>query len=99
MLNDYQQKLFEWWANDNVINGMCMVSDPKPIGDKYIAVIERFLFTVAISIVVDPVTRWTRFCYHSKPEALQALSQWEQNGFKGKPEGYIKQKPEGTLHP
>lgn len=93
-MNTVQEATAAFWGEP--CDGLITCSDFRAFkndNDDTVVCIERFIFTTAISIILGNF-RVTRFCYHTKPEAVQALNDWEKTGFAGKPQNYIKQKPE-----
>jgi hypothetical protein len=57
--------------------------------------LHQFLYTVAIlegserNMDIGYDRRW---CYHDFPDAVEALAEWKERGFAGKPLNYITQK-------
>ena len=89
-----QQIIIQIWDDWNAEHGINPFLEVRPFLGDTLVVLERFIFTVGISIYIDENFRLTRFCYPNLVDALGALNDWQENKFDGKPQGYIKQKPE-----
>ena len=90
-MNKQQAATEQLWSEK--VGGICTCSNFRPFGSSAVVCTEHFIYTVAISVLILEC-RVTRFCFRNYGEALSALNDWEAKGFAGKPEGYIKQKPE-----
>lgn len=92
-LNEAQKKAYALWQVSP--DGFPVVAHPRPFTDSALVCIQRHIYTTSVSVIGLDGHLITRFCYDTVIEALYAMVDWESDGFKGKPKGYIKQKPDG----
>ena len=64
----------------------------KVLKNKELAGVMKFIFTYAIVIGIDFTGYRTRYCYHTRKEAEEALKAWDGTG--DPPGLWIVQKPE-----
>ena len=57
----------------------------------------QMYFTTSLMVGMDEDQTFSRFCYHSRAEAEEALRTWD--GVGDPPGNWIKQKPEDRMNP
>jgi hypothetical protein len=82
MIDDDTRAIFEKHGYSNL----------KVLANGELAGVQMFLFTYGLTVGLGFIGYRTRFCYHTKSEAVEALRQWDGTG--DPPGLWIKQKPE-----
>lgn len=95
---DYQKEIVKVWSDD-IIDDDGEFLTPSPAFEFYphpdgkrVLCLERFIYTVAISVLSEPFYRERRWCYKSYGEALSEYMDWIVNNFEGEPKNYVKAK-------
>lgn len=69
----------------------------KLLADGRCAGILNMIYTVGLFVGMDEIGPRSRYCYHTRHEAEEALALWDGTG--DPPGNWIKQKPEERMNP